>query len=138
MIGVLIAALLMVCCVAGVASVGGLLYFGYRLDKDDTITAMETYLDRLKVRNYGAAYDQLCDEAKSAISRDQFQQRSFDQPRLVSYEIKNVTTANLNGHSGYTVDVEARLENGQTRTDTYFVFNENADANRYYICPPGT
>ena len=29
------------------------------------------------------------------------------------------------------------LDDGQTRTESYFVFSKASDIDRYYVCPPG-
>jgi len=124
------------CCVCGLA-IGGFVFLGYRLDKGDAVAALTDYLEDVRAENYTAAYDQLCDEAKAGVSREEFGQR-FPQPRLVSFRIGDASLADRGADSGYDVEVEVRLDDGQTRTETYFVFSKTSDVDRYYICPPGS
>ena len=111
-----------------------LFYVGYRLDRHDAVAALTDYLENVKAKNYPAAYDKLCDTAKAGVSRQEYGQR-FPPPRLVSFVIADASLSYVGGEEGHDVDVNVRLDDGQTRTETYFVFSKVSDVDRYYICP---
>lgn len=124
-------------CFGLLAMIGGVTYLGYRVDKADAVAALRDYLEVVEAGNYPAAYDRLCDKAKGGVSREEYAQR-FPPPRLVSFRIGDASMANRDADSGYDVEVELRLDDGQTRTETYFVFSKVSNVDLYYICPPGS
>jgi hypothetical protein len=124
-------------CLGLFAGIGGFAYLGYRLDKGDAVTALTDYLNDIQARNYPAAYDRLCAEAQTGVSREQYAQR-FRPPLPVSFRIGDVSMADRDAGSGYDIAVELRLDNGQTRTERYFVFSKDSNVDRYYVCPPGS
>ena len=123
-------------CLGLVAGLGGFVYLGYRLDQADAVSAQRDYLEEIRAGNYPAAYDRLCDRAKTGVSREEYAQR-FPPPRLASFHIGDASFATHDGEVGHDVVVELRFEGGQTRTERYFVFSRTDNADRYYICPPG-
>jgi hypothetical protein len=131
-----VAVVVVLCLCLGVAGGigGGVLYLGHRQDKTDAVNSLQAYLEYVGLKNYPAAYDRLCDEAKAGVSREEYAQR-FPPPRLMSFLIKDVSTATRDGEEGYNVKVELRLESGRTRTETYFVFSTSSDTDTYYVCP---
>jgi hypothetical protein len=132
-----VVALCLCLCLGLIAGLGGLTYLGYRVDRADAVSALRDYLEEIRAENYPAAYDRLCDNAKTGVSRDEYAQR-FLPPRLASFRIGETSLATHNGEDGYDVAVELRFEDGQTRTERYFVFSRTDNVDRYYICPPGT
>ena len=118
----------------GVLPWAALFYVGYRLDRHDAVAALTDYLENVRARNYPAAYDKLCDTAKTGVSRQEYGQR-FPAPRLVSFVIADASLSYVGGEEGHDVDVDVQLDDGQTRTETYFVFSKVSDVDRYYICP---
>ena len=124
-------------CLCGVGVIGGLGYLGYRLDRTDAVAALTQYLEEIRDQNYEAAYDRLCDEAKAGASRAEYGQH-FPPPRLVSFQIGAASNADRSGEVGHNVQVKLHLDDGQVRTERYFVFSRSGDVNRYYICPPGS
>ncbi|HET7039762.1 MAG TPA: hypothetical protein VFH97_07730 [Gemmatimonadales bacterium] len=138
-IGLAVGVPLLVCaaCVGLLAAIGGFAYLGYRLDKADAVAALRDYLEDVRAENYTGAYDRLCDKAKAGVSREEFGQQ-FPPPRLVSFRIGDASLADRGADSGYDVEVELHLDDGQARTEIYFVFSKTSDVDRYYICPPGS
>jgi hypothetical protein len=124
-------------CLGLFAGIGGFAYLGYRLDKADAVAALTDYLDDVKARNYPAAYDRLCDEARAGVTREDYAQR-FRPPLPVSFRIGEVSMADRDAESGYDIAVELQLDDGQARTESYFVFSKASDIDRYYVCPPGS
>lgn len=124
-------------CLGLFAGIGGFAYLGYRLDRADAVSALRDYFEEIRAGNYPAAYDRLCDKAKTGVSREGYAQR-FPPPRLASFHIGDTSLATHDGEDGYDVVVELRFEDGQTRTERYFVFSRTDNIDRYYICPPGT
>lgn len=139
MIALAIGVPLLVCgvCLGLVAGLGGFTYLGYRLDKADAVAALTDYLDDVKARNYPDAYDRLCDKAKAGVSRAEYAQR-FRPPLPVSFRIGEVSMADQDDDTGYDIAVEAQLDDGKMRTETYFVFSKASNLDRYYVCPPGS
>jgi hypothetical protein len=124
-------------CLGLFAGLGGFAYLGYRFDRADAVSALRDYLEEIRTGNHPAAYDRLCDKAKTAVSREEYAQR-FPPPRLASFRIGDTSLATHDGEDGYDVKVELRFEDGQPRTESYFVFSRTDNVDRYYICPPGT
>ena len=124
-------------CLGLFAGIGGFAYLGYRIDKADAVAALTDYLDDVKARNYPDAYDQLCDKAKAGVTREEYARR-FRPPLPVSFRIGDVSMADQGADTGYDIAVEVSLDDGQTRTESYFVFSRSSNVDRYYVCPPGS
>ena len=71
------------------------------------------------------------------MSREEYAQR-FRPPLPVSFRIGDVSMADRDDDSGYDIAVELRLDDGQTRAESYFVFSRASNIDRYYVCPPGS
>ena len=124
-------------CLGLFAGIGGFAYLGYRLDKADAVAALTDYLVDVKARNYPAAYDRLCDTARAGVSPEEYLQQ-FRPPLPVSFRIGDVSMADQDADTGYDIVVELDLDDGQTRTERYFVFSKGGNLDRYYVCPPGS
>ena len=46
--------------------------------------------------------------------------------------------ADQGADTGYDIAVEVSLDDGQTRTESYFVFSRSSNVDRYYVSPPGS
>jgi hypothetical protein len=134
-IGLTIGAVLLLGGICGVAGIGGFIYLGYRIDKQDAVSALTQYLEKVRAKNYSAAYDQLCDDAKRRVTREEFGAQSG--PALVDFRIGESSLADRGDDSGYDIKVDVKREDGNPRTETYFVFSKDTNLDRYYICPPG-
>jgi hypothetical protein len=71
------------------------------------------------------------------VTREEYAQR-FRPPLPVSFRIGDVSMADQGDDTGYDIAVEVRLDDGQTRTESYFVFSTSSNVDRYYVCPPGS
>jgi len=94
--------LLVLCCVGGVFSIGLLASSSEDLVSQQASSVVRTYLDALRTENYPRAYDQLCSDITSRLSRQGFEAR-VAQPRVVSFSIDSVTATN-------TITVDATVE----------------------------
>ena len=128
-------ALVLLCCLGGIGSIGGVVYLGYRVEKEDTVTALEGYLDNLKAERYAAAYDDLCEDAQEGIDLRQFATRSAAGGRVISYRVDEDSMSGWGGDAGFTIDVEVRRENRPARTETFFVHAEPDNLDHHLICP---
>ena len=122
------------CCVGGGGTVSGLAYFGHTSDRNDTVEALETYLEHLKQKRYSKAYEQLCNESKVGLDLEQFTQRSTSAPPLVSYDIDEKSMDGQFLEVGYTIDVELGYADGQSRIGKFYVDSDDQDLDKYVIC----
>jgi len=132
------AATVLVCCVGLPLGIFGVGYLSVELDKRDSISTLENYLDAMRDEDYDAAYDMLCDDAKAGVDRAKFVADSDSAPRLVSYKIGEPTTY-LEGDIddvGYEVYVVTTFDDGTTNDGAYLVYTEGLDADAYHVCPP--
>ncbi|WBB66971.1 hypothetical protein [Micromonospora sp. WMMD812] len=95
------------CCGGGGAAVIGLAVSGVQAVREQGRTVSADYYQALVDRNYGDAYDQLCDDAKRRESRADFEQRAAAEPQVSAFRVGEVDTNNL------TVPVDVTLEGGQ-------------------------
>jgi serine/threonine protein kinase len=125
----------LVCCVGGGGSLGGFAYLGHTTERDDTVKALEGYLEQLKRKQYGEAYKQLCDKAKAGVDLELFTQRLTDASPLVSYDIDEDSMDGQFFELGFNIDVEQRYADGGRRTGKYYVESDDIDVDKYVICP---
>jgi hypothetical protein len=128
----------LVCCVGLPLGVFGVGYFSLEMDKRDSISALEDYLDAMRDENYDAAYDMLCDKSKTGVDRAKFVADADSAPRLVSYTIGDATEY-LDGDPdqvGYEVYVVTTFDDGNTDDGAYLVYTEGFDVDSYHVCPP--
>ncbi|MER7892367.1 hypothetical protein ABTX15_21345 [Micromonospora sp. NPDC094482] len=98
---------LVLCCGGGGAAVVGLAVSGVQAVREQGRTVSTDYYQALVDRNYGEAYDQLCDDAQRRESRPEFERRVAAEPQVAGYRVGEVDTNNL------TVPVDVTLEGGQ-------------------------
>jgi hypothetical protein len=133
----LLLSIFLVCCVGGGGTLGGLAYFGHNLDKDDSIGALESYLDDVLRERHSTAYDQLCQESKIGLSREQYLTQAKDTPKLTSFDVdENSANYDLD-RQGFTIAAQLRHAGGSSRTENYFVLSDSSDSDKYWICLPG-
>ncbi len=90
-----------------ISPVALLFLFGYLADRHGEVAELTDYLENIRDQNYPAAYDKLCDSAKTGVSRQEYGQR-FPPPRIVSFVIADITFTNVAGEEGHDVDVDVR------------------------------
>jgi hypothetical protein len=135
-IGLGIGALVLVCCLGGVVGFGGLIWFGIESDKQASVAALEDHLDAIVDREYGRAYDVLCESSQREQDLAEFE-RQAEQPRLVRYRIGEVTEAEDGEAIGHEIEVDLTFADGATRNELYFVYTEGWDVYEYTVCPLG-
>jgi len=131
----LLLAIFLVCCVGGGGTLGGFAYIGHDAGRDDTVTALEGYLEDVKQKRYNDAYQQLCDKAKVGVDLERFSQRTAAGSPLTSYDIDEKSMDGQFFDVGFNVDVELRFANGERRTQRYYVESDDNDLDKYVICP---
>ncbi|SNT62567.1 hypothetical protein SAMN05421812_114118 [Asanoa hainanensis] len=97
--GILTAVLL----VAGLVVGGFFLFRGHRDPEQGARLAADSFLTRLAAGNIGGAYDQLCNETRERVERDDFVAGIGGRPAVSSYRIDGVAAT---GPSDATVTAE--------------------------------
>ncbi|MGK5742227.1 hypothetical protein [Micromonospora sp. URMC 103] len=95
------------CCGGGGAAVVGLAVSGVQAVREQGRTVSNEYYQALVDRDFGEAYDQLCDDARRRESRAEFERRAAAEPQVTAFRVGEVDTTNL------TVPVDVTLEGGQ-------------------------
>ncbi|SCE98010.1 hypothetical protein GA0070607_3931 [Micromonospora coriariae] len=96
----------LLCCGGGGAAVVGLAVTGVQAIREQGRTVTSDYYQALVERNYGRAYDQLCDDAQRRESRPEFERRAAAEPQVAAYRVGEVDTTSL------TVPVDVTLDGG--------------------------
>jgi hypothetical protein len=81
---------LVLCCVGGIFSIGLLTSGSEDIVRSQATSVVSTYLTALRDEDYPRAYDQLCSEITSRLSRSGFQSR-VARPPVTSFRIDSVT-----------------------------------------------
>jgi len=79
--------------VAAVAVGGFFLFRGTRTPEQGARIAAEAFLDRLRAGNIGGAYDQLCNETRERVERDDFVAGIGGRPAVRGYTIDGLAVA---------------------------------------------
>ncbi len=136
-IGWVALSIFLVCCVGGGGSIAGLAYLGMSSDRSDSISGLDRYLDTIRHERYGIAYDQLCDDAKKAVSKEQFVTEHKSRAKLTSYTIEKSSADYDLDANGYDIRVDHEYADGKRNTETYHVATDSVDYDKYLVCPPG-
>jgi len=136
-IGWVALSIFLVCCVGGGGSLSALAYLGMSADRSDSIKGLDRYLDQIRHERYGLAYDQLCDDAKKAVTKEQFVVEHKSREKLTSYTIEESSADYDLDANGYDLRVKQDYADGNGNTETYHVANDSADIDKYLVCPPG-
>ncbi|MBQ0903854.1 hypothetical protein [Micromonospora sp. U21] len=96
----------LLCCGGGGAAVVGLAVTGVQAIREQGRTVTSDYYQALVERNYGRAYDQLCDDAQRRESRPEFERRAAAEPQVAAFRVGDVDTTSL------TVPVDVTLDGG--------------------------
>ncbi|MEV4467045.1 hypothetical protein AB0J51_25890 [Micromonospora echinofusca] len=97
----------LLCCGGGGAAVVGLAVTGVQAVREQGRTVSTDYYQALVERKYGAAYDQLCDDAQRRESRREFERRVSAEPRIATFRVGDVDAVSL------TVPVDVTYAGGQ-------------------------
>ena len=74
----------LLCCGGGGAAVVGLAVSNVQAIEEQGRTVTDDYYQALVEQAYGAAYDQLCDDAQRRESRPEFERRVAAEPQIAS------------------------------------------------------
>lgn len=102
------------CCGGGGAALVGLVVSGTRAINEQARVVVGNYLDALKNKDYGKAYDLLCDQVQSRESPDEFQRRAAAAPDIASFHVGQASTTR-----GVTVPVDVTYAEGGAVTQRY-------------------
>ncbi|MEU4774768.1 hypothetical protein [Micromonospora sp. NPDC023644] len=97
----------LLCCGGGGAAVVGLAVTGVQAVREQGRAVSTDYYQALVERKYGAAYDQLCDDAQRRESRREFERRVAAEPRIATFRVGDVDAVSL------TVPVDVTYTGGQ-------------------------
>ncbi|MEU5941558.1 hypothetical protein ABZ807_20765 [Micromonospora sp. NPDC047548] len=101
---------LLICCGGGGAALVGLTVSNVRAIEEQGHTVTDAYYRALERKEYGAAYDKLCDDARRRESRAQFTQRVAAEPAVAAYRVGKVDPNAL------TVPVDVTFSGGFRET----------------------
>jgi hypothetical protein len=122
------AAALLLCCLGGVAGVGGLLYTGIRALNEQARVAVGGYLDAVEAENFVEAYSRLCDDAKRQESVQQFSARLADEPHISGYTLYEASIAEQ-----IVLPADVRYDTGQQQT-LRFVLIQDTQTGELEVC----
>jgi hypothetical protein len=94
------------CCGGGGTAVVGLAVSGVQAIREQARTVTGDYYQALIERDYGRAYEQLCDDAQRRESRPEFERRASAEPQVSAFRVGEVDTTSL------TVPVDVTLAGG--------------------------
>ncbi|WP_091108061.1 hypothetical protein [Micromonospora citrea] len=97
----------LLCCGGGGAAVVGLVVTGVQAVREQGHTVSTDYYQALVERKYGAAYDQLCDDAQRRESRGEFERRVAAEPQISAFRVGEVDATTL------TVPVDVTYTGGR-------------------------
>ncbi|MFF5171676.1 hypothetical protein ACFY3U_03455 [Micromonospora sp. NPDC000089] len=101
---------LLICCGGGGAAAVGLVVSNYQAVEEQGTSVTDGYYRALVEREYGKAYDKLCDDAQKRESRAEFAQRVSEEPAVAAYRVGRVDPNAL------TVPVDVTLSGGARET----------------------
>lgn len=81
-------AVLVLCCGAGIAAMGGVLVTGVEAINEQAQAAAADYLDAEAEQEWQEAYEQRCPRDRQSESLQQFTDRVSQLPRIESYELE--------------------------------------------------
>lgn len=122
------AAALVLCCVAGIAGIGGLMVTGVQAINEQAHATVRHYLDALVREDYAGAYAVLCDTAQRRESQRQFAERVSRGPRVVRYTLRETEIAEQ-----IVVPADVSFVTGVDR-ELRFVLDQDTTDNRLEVC----
>lgn len=120
-----------VCCVGSVGVFVGLALLGQRAFSDEARTAVTNYLKAVQQRDYGKAYDQLCEPLQRQISEAELAQVYSELPSIDSFTVdKPVASASS---AAYEVNVTLHSADAGDH-DQHFLVTQNQTTARFEVC----
>jgi hypothetical protein len=115
-------------CLAGLVSFGGVVYLTYQALREQAQGTVVDYLTALRDREYGQAYDLLCDAYQATTSREAFERTNREGPRIGSFDV---------GEPAVTEDIVVpatiRYTNSTIRT-VRFVMYQDTQTGALEVC----
>jgi hypothetical protein len=122
-------AVALLCCGGGIAALIALTVASQEAFNEQAKVVIGDYLDAVEEREFGEAYDMLCEREQSAESRSQFEARISAEPRISSYRVGELDLES----SDYQVPVDVTYADGGT--DTLQVsLAQNSGTGRFEVC----
>ncbi len=121
---------LVLCCGGGGAAVIGFVVTGVQAIDEQGRAASTDYYQALVERDYGAAYDQLCAQARRQESRREFERRAADEPQVTSFRVGEVDQNTL------TVPVDVTFSGGD-RDRQQVDLEQNQQTGELEVCGVG-
>ncbi|MEV0808679.1 hypothetical protein [Micromonospora sp. NPDC050200] len=81
---------LLICCGGGGGALVGLIVSNVRATEEQGHAVTDAYYRALVHKEFGAAYDKLCDDARHRESRAEFTQRVAAEPAIAAYRVGKV------------------------------------------------
>jgi hypothetical protein len=114
-------AAVLVACVLGLASCGGVVYLTYQALREQARATVVDYLTALRDHEYGQAYALLCDSLQATTSREAFERSNRDGPLISSFDVGEPTIA-----EEIVVPATIRYTNSTVQTVRYLMVQDTA------------
>jgi U5 snRNP spliceosome subunit len=106
-------------CIAGIASLGGVVYLGYQALREQAQGTVTDYLTALRDQEYGQAYELLCDSIQASTSPQAFERANREGPGIRSFDVGEPALA-----EDIVVPATIRYTNSTTRTVRFLMFQD--------------
>lgn len=122
------AAALLLCCLGGVAGIGGLVVVGFQAVNEQARATVGDYLDALTAEDYVKAYALLCDDVQREESVQEFTDRISAGPRVTGYTLGEADVREV-----VVLPVEVRYADGRQRAEQFRLVNDG-DTGELEVC----
>lgn len=125
-----LAAVVVLCCGGGIATVVGLLYY----DQSRIPQAVDTFLVAVEKGQYAEAYDLQCSAVREQQNESEFANQFEQGKKLSSHKLGSAVPADSGGSGttqAYLVPADLRYDDGTTEQDDFVVITEGGD---YTVC----
>lgn len=109
-------------CIAGVAGLGGVLYFGIQAVREQAQGVVVDYLTAVRDQEYGQAYGLLCDRLQATTTPAEFQRSFVDGPRIAGFEVGQPSLATPELEVPATIDYIG----GDVRSVRFLMFQDTS------------
>ncbi|EXG80453.1 hypothetical protein [Cryptosporangium arvum] len=130
-VSLVLGATLLLCCGGGVGGVGGLLYYTYENQRDDAVTAVQSYLGDLQNARYDQAYGRLCAEARSERSLGEFTEAEQVAGQVGSFAVSDQPQTDQDGN--WVVAAQVTRQGNSVRSELFPVTFESGST--VSVCP---
>lgn len=120
---------LVLCCLGGLAGLGGLIYTGTQAIDEQSRVTVDRYLGALVKKDYRDAYSMLCDSAQQGESEAAFTTRLSQGPQVESYQIGKPETTNI----PVTVPADVQYDTG-VRRNLRFALKQDSKTAEFEVC----